>query len=110
MNELTSDIAPLLSKNLLDIQATVECGSTLKRIYDMIRTHNQLHHVHKYSQNSSEISPVWLNGFMCLYESRCFDFESGWCNSNIAKGLSKASINIHATQSADSLEYVFLTC
>ena len=70
MNELTSDIAPVLSENILDIKATTECTFTLKRIYDMIRIHKQLHHVHKYSQHSSNILPIWLNGFMCVYESR----------------------------------------
>ena len=29
------------SKEFLDIQATVECGFTLKRVRDMTRTYNQ---------------------------------------------------------------------
>ena len=39
----TSDFAPVLSKEFLDIQATIECGFTLKRVHDMIRTCNQLY-------------------------------------------------------------------
>ena len=78
MNEwITSDIAPVLSENFLDIQAA-ECRFTLKRIYDMIRTHKPC-------------------GFMCVYESRCFDFESSWCDSNISHALSEQSINIQIT-------------
>ena len=35
----TSDFAPASSKEVLDIQATIECGFTLKRVRDMIRTY-----------------------------------------------------------------------
>ena len=34
----TSDIAPASSEEFLDIQATIECGFTLKHVRDMIRT------------------------------------------------------------------------
>ena len=36
-----SDFAPASSKEFLDIQATVECGFTLKRVRDMTRTYSQ---------------------------------------------------------------------
>ena len=39
----TSDIAPVSSKVSLDIQANIECGFTLKRVRDMIRTYSQMH-------------------------------------------------------------------
>ena len=35
----TSDFAPASSKEFLDIQATIECGFTLKRIHDLTRTY-----------------------------------------------------------------------
>ena len=35
-------MAPALSKEFLDIQATVECGFTLKFVRDMIKTYNVL--------------------------------------------------------------------
>ena len=57
-----SDFVPASSKEFLDIQATIECGFTLKRVRDMIRTYSQMHHTDKYSQHSSIIWPVWLNG------------------------------------------------
>ena len=34
----TSDIVPVLSKEFPEIQATTECGFTLKHVSDMIRT------------------------------------------------------------------------
>ena len=34
-------MAPALSKEFLDIQATIECGFTLKLVRDMIKTYNQ---------------------------------------------------------------------
>ena len=37
----TSDIAPVSSKEFLDIQATIECGFTLKQVCDIIRTDSQ---------------------------------------------------------------------
>ena len=33
-------IAPALSKEFLDIQATIECGFTLKRVRDMTKTYS----------------------------------------------------------------------
>ena len=50
------------SKEFLDIQATIECGFTLKRVRDMIRTYSQMHRADKYSQHSSIIWPVSVNG------------------------------------------------
>ena len=35
-----SDIAPVWSKEFLDIQATVKCGFTLKRVSDIILTYS----------------------------------------------------------------------
>ena len=43
------------SKEFLDIQATIECGFTLKRERDMIKTYSQMHGTDKYSQHSSII-------------------------------------------------------
>ena len=37
-----SDFAPASSKEFLDIQATIECGFTLKRVRDMNRTYSIL--------------------------------------------------------------------
>ena len=37
----TSDFAPALSKEFLDIQATIECGFTLKLVRDMMITYSQ---------------------------------------------------------------------
>ena len=56
------DFPPVSSKEFLHIQATTECGFTLKRVRDMIRTYSQMHRTDKYSQHSSIIWLVWLNG------------------------------------------------
>ena len=71
-----SDFAPVLRKEFLDIQATIERRFTLKRIRDMIRTYSQLHRTGKYSQHSSIISGVWLNGWVFVYELSGSGFES----------------------------------
>ena len=54
------DLAPVLSKEFLDVQATIECGFILKGIRGMIRTHSQMHFTDKYSQHNSVIWPAWL--------------------------------------------------
>ena len=64
------------------IQATIECGFTLKRVRDMIRTYSQMHRTEKYSQHSSIIWPVWLNGWVFVYELNGCGFESRCSNLN----------------------------
>ena len=44
-----SDIAPVSSKEFLDIQATIECGFTMKRVRHMIRAYSQMHRIDNYS-------------------------------------------------------------
>ena len=58
---------------------------TLKHIHDMIRTYIQMHHADKCSQHSSIILPVWLNGWVFVYElsscgfkSSCSHFANQW--------------------------------
>ena len=65
------------SKKFLDIQATVECRFTLKRVHDMIRTYSQMHRTHKYPQHSSII---WLNCWVFVYELSVCGVESR-CNA-----------------------------
>ena len=42
-------------KEFLDIQITLECRFTLKRVRDMIRIYSQMDRTYKYSQHSSFI-------------------------------------------------------
>ena len=55
-----SDFAPASSKEFLDIQATIECGFTLKRVCDMTRTYSQMHHTDKYSEHRTSLAK-WLS-------------------------------------------------
>ena len=61
-------IAPVLSKEFLEIQTTIECRFTLKCILDMIITSSQLNCTDKYSQQSSVSKPVRLNGWELVYK------------------------------------------
>ena len=59
----TSDIAPVSSKRFIGIQATIECGFTLKRVRDMMRTYSsQMHRTDKCSQHHSNSGNyrVWI--------------------------------------------------
>ena len=51
----TSHFAPALSKEFLDIQATMEFGFSLKGVRDVIRTYSQMHRTDEYLQYSSII-------------------------------------------------------
>ena len=75
---------PVSNKEFLDIQATIECGFILKHACDMTRTYSQMHCRDKYSQHSSIIWPVWLDGWVFVYELSGCGFES-YCNHNIWK-------------------------
>ena len=73
---LTSDILPVLSKEFLDIQATMECGFTLKHVSDMIKTYCQIHRKDKYSEDSSINWPLWLHGLVFIYKRSSCSCES----------------------------------
>ena len=45
-------------------------------VRDMIKTYNQMHRTDKYSQHSSIIWPVWLNGWVFVYKLSGCGFES----------------------------------
>ena len=51
---------PALSKEFLDIQATKECGFTLKRICDMTRTYS-FYHCLKTKKQSESCSYIYLS-------------------------------------------------
>ena len=70
------------SKGFLDIQTTIECGFTLKRVRDMTRTYSQMHRTDKYSEHSSIIWPVWLNGWVFVYELSGCRFDSSCSHLN----------------------------
>ena len=73
-------VSEWIYKEFLDIQATTECRFTLKRIRDMIITYSQMYHTDKYSRHSSIIWPVWLNGWVFVYELNACGFESRCCH------------------------------
>ena len=67
-------------QGVFDIQATIECGFTLKRVHDMTRTYTHMHCTDKDPHLSSIIWSVWPNGWTFVYEvSRC-GFESSCSN------------------------------
>ena len=72
----TSGFVSVSSKEILDIQVTIVCGFTLKRLRDMIRTYTQMHRTDKCSQQSLIIWPFWLNSWFFVYELSGCGFES----------------------------------
>ena len=72
----TSEFGPASKKEFLDIQVTTECGFTLKSVRDMTRTYSHIYRADKYSEHSSIICPVLLNGVVFVYELNGSEFES----------------------------------
>ena len=64
----TSDFEPASRKEFLDIQATIECEFSLKRVRNMTITYSQIHRTDKYLEHSSIIWPVWPNGWVFVEE------------------------------------------
>ena len=64
----TWDFALALTKKFPHIEATIECGFTLKRVSDMIRTCGKMHPTDNYWEHSSIIRLVWLNVWVYVYE------------------------------------------
>ena len=76
---LILDFTPASSMEFLDIQATIKCGFTLTCVRNMISTYGQMHRTDKYSQHSSIIWSVGLNGWAIVYEVNGKGFQSS-CN------------------------------
>ena len=72
----------LLARSSLAFRQTIECRFTLKLVRDMIITCNQMHRTDQNSQHSSIIWPVWLNGWVFVYELSGCELESRYCHSN----------------------------
>ena len=69
---------PSSSNVFLDIQATIECGFTLKRVVDMARKYSQMHHTNKYSQHISinQLARLAKWFTFCLYKLSVYGFKS----------------------------------
>ena len=106
-----------LSKEVLDIQATIECGFTLKRVRDMIRTYSQMHRADKYSQHRSIIWLVWLNGWVVIYELLA-SFERGvpWHSGNYSVCIHSETLFVYELSgcgfesSCSHLNFRFCAC
>ena len=66
----------LQARSSLTLKQTIECGFMLRLVHDMMITYNQMQHADKYSQHSTIIWPVWLNGWVFIQESSGCGFTS----------------------------------
>ena len=69
-----SDIAPASSKEFLDIQATIECGFTLKRVRDMIKTYSQ-----------KTFSGFFISSLKCALNLENFEKKDDYSSRGISK-------------------------
>ena len=81
----------------------IECRFTLKRVLDMIITYSQMHHANKYSQLSSIIRPLWLDGWVFVYELSGCGFESRCCHLSSSLSLFQLAVD-----ASDILSHLFL--
>ena len=66
----------LRARSSLAFRQAIECGFILNLVGDMIITYSQMHHIDRYSQHSSVIWPVWVNGWVFNYKLSVCGFES----------------------------------
>ena len=64
------------------LKLNIEFEFILKRVRGTTRTCSQSHRTDKYSEQSSIIWPVWLNGWMFVYELSVSGFESSCSHLN----------------------------
>ena len=70
---------------------------TMKLVLDMRRTYSQIHRKDKYSELSSIIWPVWLSGWVFIYEQSGCGFESSWSHLNFRFGaFSEKELHWHS--------------
>ena len=75
-SELNFRFHASFQQELLNIQAIIECGFTLKRVPDMIRTYSKTDSTDKSSQKRSVIWSVELNAFVFVYQLSACRFKS----------------------------------
>ena len=72
----TSNFWSVSRKEFLVVQATMECGFSLKRVRHIVRTYPQMNRTDKYSRHSSIIYPIWLNSSVLFYKVSDSGFKS----------------------------------
>ena len=77
--QFTLNVKELLDQSRRQVWVS-KCEFTLRLVRDMIITYSQMHRTDKYSQHSSIFWPVWLNGWVFVYELSGCGFESRCCH------------------------------
>ena len=77
----------LWAKSSLTFRQTIACRFTLKPVHNMIITYSQMRRTDKFSQHSSIIKPVWVSGWVFVYEVSGCAFESRCCHLNFRYGV-----------------------
>ena len=67
-------------KHLAKLTKRLSC--VVKHVRDMTRTYSRIQYTDKYSQHSSISWPVWLNGWVFVYELSGCGFESSCSHLN----------------------------
>ena len=69
---------PVLSKEVLEIQATIECGFTLRRVRDMIRTYSFRYQLTSYLQKVHIYKIMYESVFIKIGNSDFWVDEIEW--------------------------------
>ena len=104
----------LRARSSLTLKQTKDSKFTLKRVRDMIITYSQMRRTGKYSQHSSIIWSVWLNGWVFAYELSGCGFESSCSHCSflicrfkyILKWMGVVIINYHKLMLDHVWEYI----
>ena len=102
-------IAPVSTKEFLDINGNIECGFTVKCVCDMIITYSRMEGKDKYSKHSAIIWSVLSNRWVFGYELSDCGFDSRCSHLNVRYGpcFEQGVIDIHSNiEPGFTLKYV----
>ena len=80
-SHLTSRFCACFCKEHLEIQTTIACRFTLKRVLDITRTYSQMHSTDKCSEHISINWSVWANVWVFVYKLSGSGFETSCSHS-----------------------------
>ena len=89
----------LRGRSSLTFMQTIECGFSLILVCDTIMPYSPMNRTDKYLQHSSIIWPVWLYGWVFVYELSDYWFESRCCHLNSSASHNNFSLNSAASWS-----------
>ena len=92
----------LRARSSLTLRQTIKCRFPMKLVCEMIITYSLMRRTDKYSQHSLLNWPVWLNGWVFVYELSGSGFEFHYCHTSLIHSINLATTFVNKN--------IFKTC